>query len=148
MDVWPSSVILVSVAVAVVVVVVVDAVVVVQRVCCTHRNTVTGRCPFFEKFVFSKRGMPSLQWPVHIHTLNFIVKKIKNLKELEIYQSHQNEVAMAMIGKKLTKTNVLPWWEAILRESKTRTTARKTCNGRACLFRYILSWPLTGFTYV
>jgi hypothetical protein len=38
-----------------------------------------------------------------------IVKKIKNLKELEIYQSHQNEVAMAMIGKKSTKTNVLPW---------------------------------------
>jgi hypothetical protein len=54
----------------------------------------------------------------------------------------------AMIGKKSTKTNVLPWLEAILRESKTRTTARKTWNGRACSFRYILSWPSTGFTSV
>jgi hypothetical protein len=55
---------------------------------------------------------------------------------------------MAMIGKKSTKTNVLPWWEAILRESKIRTTARKVCNGQARSFRYILSWQQTGFTYV
>jgi hypothetical protein len=34
-------------------------VVVVQRVCFTHRNTVSGPRPFFEKFAFSKRGMPS-----------------------------------------------------------------------------------------
>jgi ABC-type protease/lipase transport system fused ATPase/permease subunit len=47
------------VIVVAVVAVAVVVVVVVQRVCCTHRNTVTGRRPFFEKFAFSKRGMPS-----------------------------------------------------------------------------------------
>jgi hypothetical protein len=47
------------VIVVAVVAVTVVVVVVVQRVCCTHRNTVTGRCPFFERFAFSKRGMPS-----------------------------------------------------------------------------------------
>jgi hypothetical protein len=47
------------IVVAVVAAAVVVVVVVVQRVCCTQRNTVTGRCPFFEKFAFSKLGMPS-----------------------------------------------------------------------------------------
>jgi hypothetical protein len=45
-------------------------------------------------------------------------KNSKTLKELEIYQSHQNEVAMAITYTKSTQTNVLPWWEAIKREQK------------------------------
>jgi hypothetical protein len=51
--------------------------------------------------------------------LKICCQKNKNFKELEIYQSHQNEVAMAMTWKKSTKKNVLPLCEAILRESKT-----------------------------
>jgi hypothetical protein len=48
--VFAVDLVIVVAVVAVAVVVVVVVVVVVQRVCCTHRNAVTGRRPFFEKF--------------------------------------------------------------------------------------------------